>query len=58
MGQDFSMGTEAFREALLERCLDELDADVDESEECADIDDAQLELLAAAGDPFLLDPSR
>ena len=46
LGRDLSAGTEAFRESLLERCLEVLDA----GEEGMPIDDADLELLAAAGD--------
>lgn len=48
MKTDFSAGNEAFRDALLERCLGMLNAD----ERGISIDDADLELLAAAGDPF------
>ena len=46
MKQDFSAGTETFRDALLERCLAVLDAD----DEGICLDDSDLELLAAAGD--------
>lgn len=46
MKADFSAGTEAFREGLLARCLAELDADA----LTIDLDAADLELLAAAGD--------
>ena len=46
LSQDVSAGTEAFRDALLERCLSALDADGGEAE----LDDGALELLAAAGD--------
>lgn len=44
--QDFSVGTEAFRDALLVRCLNELNEDSEE----AFLADDELELLAAAGD--------
>lgn len=46
--QDLSAGTEVFRDELLARCLDVLDADdgVDE------IDDSLLDMLAAAGDVY------
>ena len=46
--QDLSAGTEEFRDELLARCLDVLDADdaVDE------IDDSLLDMLAAAGDVY------
>lgn len=46
MKLDFSIGTEAFRDALLQRCLAVLDAD----ESGKRLDDADLELLSAAGD--------
>ena len=50
--QDLSVGTEAFRDALLARCLNELpDAD----DEPRQLDIADLELVAAAGDAFTLD---
>lgn len=53
--QDFSSGTEAFRDALLARCLDELDADIRES----DLSDEELEMLAAAGNlSAMQDPLR
>ena len=45
MKQDFSVGTEAFRDALLERCL----AVLDSGEEVACLDDETLEMLSAAG---------
>ncbi|MBR1829068.1 MAG: hypothetical protein IJ781_06100 [Atopobiaceae bacterium] len=51
LGQDLSIGTEAFRDTLLERCLDELEAD----EEGVALDDADLDMLAAAGDLFASD---
>ena len=54
---DFSAETDAFREELLARCLEVLDADTrsEASELDADchvveLNDADLELLAAAGD--------
>jgi len=46
LSQDLSVGTEAFRDALLARCLDVLAAG-----DGADLGDDELELLAAAGDP-------
>ena len=46
MKQDFSVGTEKFREELLQRCLQILDQD-----EGVELDDSELEMLAAAGDP-------
>ena len=48
MKQDFSAGTEAFRDGLLERCLAELDSE----DEGRVLDDDELDMLAAAGDPF------
>lgn len=48
--QDFSAGTEAFRDALLDRCLDVLDADSDGVQ----LNDDDLDLLAAAGDSTML----
>ena len=48
LNQDLSSGTEEFRDNLLQRCLDVLGCD--ESE--AFLDDADLDLIAAAGDPF------
>ena len=47
MGQGLPVGSETFRDALLERCLAELDAD----DEGLVLDDAELDLLSAAGDP-------
>lgn len=47
MGRGLPVGSEAFRDALLERCLAELDAD----DEGMVLDDAELDLLSAAGDP-------
>ena len=46
--QDLAQGTEAFRDDLLARCLAELS-----SQDAAELTDGELELLAAAGDPFL-----
>lgn len=48
--QDFSIGTERFCESLLQRCLSILRS----SEEGRDVSDDELELLAAAGSPFIL----
>lgn len=45
MGQDFSAGTEAFRDTLLSRCLAELGAD----DKGVEVDDDDLDMLAAAG---------
>ena len=46
MQSDFSVGTEAFRDALLERCLSVLNSD-----EGIPLSESELELLSAAGDP-------
>lgn len=56
LSQNFSEGTETFRDALLERCLDVLDADGGKAE----LEDEALELLAAAGDIWMIkaDPNR
>lgn len=43
--QGLPVGSETFRDTLLERCLAVLDAD----EEGACIDDADLDMIAAAG---------
>ena len=53
LNQDLSVGTEEFRDALLERCLIVLDAD----DEGACIDDSTMELLSAAGAGFEFDPN-
>ena len=45
MKQDLAAGTEAFRDSLLERCL----AVLGEDDGNAFVEDADLELLAAAG---------
>jgi hypothetical protein len=45
MRQDFSAGTEEFRDALLQRCLEVLD----EGEAGMPLDDDALEQLSAAG---------
>lgn len=47
MKQDFSIGTEKFRDALLNRCL----AALDDDDEVSELDDSDLEFLAAAGNP-------
>jgi len=57
MKADFSAGTEAFRDALLERCLTELDAD--DIDGVMIIDDDQLDMVAAGRDPSqLIGPDR
>lgn len=45
MGQDFSEGTEEFRDKLLERCLAELETKPD----AVELDDEDLDMLSAAG---------
>ena len=54
---DFSAGTESFRDELLARCLAVLDADARDAAtegeagcRVVELSDADLELLAAAGD--------
>lgn len=49
---DLSAGTEAFRDDLLARCLDVLGSDSasNDPSEGIELDDATLDLLAAAGD--------
>ena len=51
MKQDFSHGTDAFRDELLARCLEALSvrSDATRDEDASDIDEEDLELLAAAG---------
>ena len=46
---DFSRGTKAFEDALLGRCLAELNQD----DGVTEIDDTELEWLAAAGTPMM-----
>lgn len=48
-----SVGTETFRDTLLARCLAVLNA----GDEPSLVDDEDLELLAAAGDMTVLDPT-
>ena len=48
LGQDFSVGTERFRDNLLERCLEELGND----SEGLPLADEDLDMLAAAGNIF------
>ena len=53
--QDYSVGTEAFRDALLSRCLEELneaESDNGEEHDVVVLSDDELELLSAAGDIF------
>ena len=45
LAQGFSEGTEEFREALLQRCLDALNDD----ESYRSLSDGDLDMLAAAG---------
>lgn len=51
MKQDFSHGTDEFRDSLLARCLEVLSvrSDATREEEVDVIDEEDLELLAAAG---------
>lgn len=52
--QDFSAGTEGFRDALLDRCLAELDA----GGRVIELDDGDLEMLAAAGEALPVEARR
>ena len=55
LNQDFSAGTEAFRDKLLARCLEVLDVDSRTTGniiEFGELTDADLDLLAAAGDIY------
>lgn len=59
--QDFSIGTEEFRDKLLARCLEMLDSDgsaADDALDCRDLSDDDLDLLAAAGDISTLASAR
>ena len=51
MKLDFSIGTEAFRDKLLSRCL----AVLNMGDECMVVPDDELELLAAAGGHFVFE---
>lgn len=51
MAFDFSAGTERFRENLLQRCLAAID---DKQDGVMELDDAELDMLAAAGDLSML----
>lgn len=51
---DLSVGTEAFRDALLARCLKALPEAIDEPQS---LEDADLVLLAAAGNVYAADDS-
>ena len=51
LARDYSAGTEALRDALLGRCLEEIDK---RETQGVTIDDDELDLLAAAGSPELL----
>ena len=46
LGQDLSIGTESFRESLLERCLSVLGQ---EAQDGMELEDDEIEMLAAAG---------
>ena len=49
LGQDFSVGTEKFREDLLQRCLVEVDKS---TRGRVSLSDEDVEMLAAAGAPY------
>ena len=46
---DFSVGTEKFRDELLNRCLDELEPGV------VELSYSDLDLVSAAGDPTMME---
>ncbi len=48
LSHDYSIGTERFRDELLVRCLDNLDADP----YAVELNEFELDLLSAAGNPF------
>lgn len=48
LAQDYSAGTEDFREDLLGRCL----AVLDQADEGTPLSDDEIDFLAAAGNPF------
>lgn len=48
LSKDYSAGTERFRENLLQQCLATIDAQNDGME----LSDDELDMLAAAGNPF------
>ena len=54
---DFSVGREAFRDGLLARCLEVLSLRSNKGTSCdvRDINDADLDMLAAAGDIAILE---
>ena len=49
---DFSIGTQRFRDSLLERCISVIEAHSSSTV----LDDSTLSLLSAAGDPNLAAP--
>ena len=54
MRQDLSVGTETFRDELLARCMDALNTnEATAFDEGTELSDAELDLLAAAGDIYL-----
>ena len=52
LNQDLSVGTEEFRDALLERCLDQIDS----NDNIITLKDTDLDQLAAAGERIPVDP--
>ena len=52
LGKDLSVGTDAFREKLLGKCLESIES----LDEGVELGDDVLDMLAAAGDLSALDP--
>ena len=55
LAQDLSVGTETFRESLLQRCLGVI---AQNEQGIFELDDNQLDMLAAAGNIFNDDPTQ
>ena len=49
LSRDYSVGKQAFKEKLLQRCL----AELDQGDEGLELADDELDMLAAAGVPYL-----
>jgi hypothetical protein len=49
LSRDYSVGKQAFKENLLQRCL----AELDQGDQGMELADDELDMLAAAGVPFL-----
>ena len=55
LGRDYSVGTEAFREDLLQQCFAVIEQ---ENSGRVALDDDDLDMLAAAGTPSYEDPTQ